>query len=153
MRRVDIGVGAFFVLLGLLGITQSLQLDLYQRGGIPGPGMFPLVLSISLVVLGGLVVISRLRATPDAYPPFEKPSRTELRRVVTVMAASVVSAVLLPIVGYFLSSLALVAFLILAVERLRTWRALVTVVALPAVFFLVFVVLLRVRLPGGFWDT
>ena len=153
MRRVDIGVGTFFVLLGLLGVSQSLQLDLYQRGGIPGPGMFPLVLSISLVVLGGLVVMSRLRATPDAYPPFEKPSRDELRRVVTVMAASVVSAVLLPIVGYFLSSLALVAFLIFAVERLRTWRAVVTVVVLPAVFFLVFVVLLRVRLPGGFWDS
>ena len=153
MRRVDIGIGAFFVLLGLLGITQSLQLDLYQRGGIPGPGMFPLLLSISLVVLGGLVIITRLRAAPDDLPPFQKLSRVELRRVVTVMAASVVSAALLPILGYFLSSLALVAFLVFGVERLRSWRAVLTVVALPTIFFFVFVVLLRVRLPGGFWDT
>jgi len=43
--------------------------------------------------------------------------------------------------------------LIFGVERLRTWRAVVTVAALPTVFFLVFVVLLRVRLPGGFWDN
>lgn len=87
MRTVDIGVGAFFVLLGLLGVSQSLQLDLYQRGGIPGPGMFPLLLSISLVVLGGLVVITRIRAKPDDFPPFAKPSRNESRRVVTVMAS------------------------------------------------------------------
>lgn len=153
MRRVDIGVGTFFVLLGLLGASQSLQLDLFQRGGIPGPGMFPLVLSISLIVLGGLVVITRIRAKPDDSPPFEKLSRDELRRVVTVMAALLVSTVLLPLVGYFLSSLALVAFLLFGVERLRTWRVLVTAVALPTIFFLLFVVLLRVRLPGGFWDN
>ena len=153
MRRVDIGIGIFFVLLGLLGISQSLQLDLYQRGGIPGPGMFPLLLSIALIVLGVLVVITRVRANPDEFPPFVKPSRNESRRVVTVMAASIVSAALLPILGYFLSSLALVAFLVFVVERLRSWRAVATVVALPTVFFVVFVVLLRIRLPGGFWDT
>jgi hypothetical protein len=153
VRRVDIGIGIFFVMVGLLGISQSLQLDLYQRGGIPGPGMFPLLLSISLVVLGGLVVLTRVRAKPDDYPPFEKPSGNESRRVVTVMVASIVSAALLPLLGYFLSSLALVAFLVFVVERLRSWRAVATVVALPTVFFLVFVILLRVRLPGGFWDT
>jgi hypothetical protein len=153
VRRVDIGIGAFFVLLGLLGVSQSLQLDLFQRGGIPGPGMFPVVLSTSLVVLGGLVAITRLRAKPDDIPPFENLSRDEIRRVVTVMAALVVSTVLLPLVGYFVSSLALVAFLLFGVERLRDWRAVVTVAALPAIFFLLFVVLLRVRLPGGFWDN
>ena len=153
MRRVDIGIGIFFVLLGLLGISQSLQLDLYQRGGIPGPGMFPLVLSVALVVLGGLVVITRIRAAPEGFPPFEKLSRVEFRRVLTVMAGLLVSSVLLPLVGYFLSSLALVVFLIFGVERLRGWRAVVTVAALPTIFFLVFVALLRVRLPGGFWDN
>jgi hypothetical protein len=153
LRRIDIGIGIFFVLLGLLSTTQSLQLELWQRGGIPGPGMFPLVLSILLIGLGGLMVVTRLRATPDAYPPFEKLSRDGFRRVVTVMIASVVSLVLLPILGYFVSSLVLVAFLIIFVERLRSWRAAVTVVALPVAFFLVFVVLLRIRLPGGFWDT
>lgn len=150
MRRLDIGIGAFFVLLGLAGVTQSLQLDLYQRGGIPGPGMFPLALSIALVALGVLLIITRIRGRPDDFAPLEKPSRDELRRVVTVMAGLLVSAVLLPIVGYFLSSFALVTFLLFGVERLRSWRAVVTAVALPAVFYLVFVVLLHVRLPAGF---
>jgi hypothetical protein len=153
VRRLDIGIGAFFVLLGVVATTQSLQLDLYQRGGIPGPGMFPLVLSVALVVLGVLVIITRIRGKLDDFPPFEKPSGDELRRVLTVMAGLLVSVVLLPVVGYFLSSLALVTFLLFVVERLRSWRAVVTAVALPTVFYLVFVVLLHVRLPAGFLET
>lgn len=153
MRRLDIGIGAFFVLLGLAAVTQSLQLDLYQRGGIPGPGMFPLLLSVALVVLGVLLIITRIRGKPEDFAPLEKPSRDELRRVVTVMVGLLVSVVLLPIVGYFPSSLALVAFLLFGVERLRSWRAVATVVALPTVFYVVFVVLLHVRLPGGFLES
>ena len=153
MRRIDIGVGVFFFLLGAFGLTQSLQLELIQRGGIPGPGMFPVVLSIALIVLGGLVVITRVRGTPEDFPAFESLSSDELRRVGIVMVGLTVSVVLLPIAGYFLSTLALVAFLLFGVERLRSWGALLTVLAMPAIFYLLFVVLLRVRLPGGFWDS
>ena len=153
MRRVDIGVGVFFVLLGAFALTQSLQLELWQRGGIPGPGMFPAVLSSGLIVLGALVVISRVRGNPADFPAFEILSRDELRRVGVVAVGLTVSVVLLPFAGYFLSTLALVAFLIYGVERLRSWGALLTVVAMPTAFFLLFVVLLHVRLPGGFWDN
>jgi hypothetical protein len=153
MRTIDIGVGAFFVLLGAFGLTQSLQLELYQRGGIPGPGMFPLILSIALILLGGLVVISRLRGKPEDYPEFENLSRDELRRVVTVVIGLTVSIGLLPLGGYFLSTLALVAFLLFGVERLRSWPVIVTVAAMPTIFYLLFVVVLRVRLPGGFLDN
>lgn len=153
MRRVDIGTGAFVVAFGAFGVSQSLDLPLFQRGGIPGPGMFPLILSIALVVLGGLVILSRLRAKPAEYPPFEAPSRDELTRVMAVMGGLAVSIALLPVVGYLASTMLLVAFLVLWVERLRSWRAVLTVIALPGVFFLLFVVLLKVRLPVGFWDN
>lgn len=153
MRRVDIGVGVFFLLLGAYALTQSLQLDLAQRGGIPGPGMFPAVLSLALIVLGALVVITRVRGNPEDFPEFQTLSRDELRRVGIVIVGVTVSVVLLPIAGYFLSTLALVAFLLYGVERLRSWGALLTVVAMPVIFFLLFVVVLRVRLPGGFWDN
>jgi putative tricarboxylic transport membrane protein len=153
VRRVDIGIGAFFILFGAFGVIQSLQLPLFQRGGIPGPGMFPLVLSIALVVLGGLLVATRVLQPNAEYPEFEPPRRYEVSRVVAAMVAMGVSIALLPVVGYFLSSVALVAFLLLGIERLRSWRVLLTTVALPAFFYIVFVVLLRVRLPAGFFDS
>lgn len=153
MRRVDIGIGAFVGALGAFGVSQSLDLPLIQRGGIPGPGMFPLILSIALVMLGGLVIFSRLRAQTAEYPRFEGPSRDELRRVLAVMGGLAVSIALLPVIGYLASTMLLVAFLVLWVERLRSLPALLTVVALPGIFFLLFAVLLSVRLPGGFWDN
>ena len=153
MRRVDIGIGAFFILFGAFGISQSLQLPLFQRGGIPGAGMFPLALSITLVVLGALLIGTRIWRRQAEYPDYDAPTRTELGRVVAAMVALGVSIALLPVIGYFLSSVALVAFLLLGIERLRSWRVLVTTVALPAIFYVVFVVLLRVRLPAGFLDS
>jgi hypothetical protein len=152
VRRVDLGIGAFFVLFGAFGIAQSMALPMFQRGGIPGPGMFPLVLSIALVVLGALLVGTRLWRRHDDDTAFEAPTRTELARVVAAMAALGVSIALLPLVGYFVSSVALVAFLLFGIERLRTWRVALTTVALPAMFYVVFVVLLRVRLPSGFFE-
>jgi hypothetical protein len=123
---------------------------LFQRGGIPGPGMFPLVLSIALIVFGVLLVATRLRGGAEGYEPFAGPTRTEAGRVGAAMLALGASIVLLPLVGYFVSSVLLVGALLFGIERLRSWQAAVTTLALPAVFFLIFVVLLRVRLPAGF---
>lgn len=153
MRRIDAAIGAFFILFGAFGISQSLQLPLFQRGGIPGPGMFPLVLSVTLVVLGGLLVATRLRARPEEYPAFDAPSGTELSRVVAAMVAMTFSVILLPIAGYFLSSVLLVAILLFGIERLWNWKSLVTTLALPTIFFVIFVVLLRVRLPAGIFGS
>jgi hypothetical protein len=153
LRRIDAGIGAFFILFGAFGIFQSLQLPLFQRGGIPGPGMFPLALSITLAAIGVLLIVSRLRAGDGDYPAFDAPSRTELTRVVAAIAAMTVSVLLLPVLGYFLSSLLLVGFLLFGIERLRNWRSLVTTLALPAVFFVIFVILLRVRLPAGIFGS
>jgi len=152
LRKVDTATAFFFILFGLFGITQSLGLDLFSRGARLGPGMYPLLLSIAMTGLGALLVASRLRGEPQQFGEFHSPTGGELTRVVAVMAAVAFSIALLPFAGYFLSTLALVAALLFGVERLRTWRALATTLALPAIFFFIFVVLLRVRLPGGFID-
>lgn len=152
LRRVDIAIGLFIILFGAFGVSQSVQLDMVDRNGRPGPGLYPLMLSVILVGLGVLLVIHRLRGEPAAFGRFSAPTGFELGRVAQVVLALGVSIVLLPIAGYFLSTVALVAALLFGVERLTHWRAVVTTLALPAIFFVVFVVLLRVRLPGGFID-
>ena len=152
MRKIDFATAGAFIALGVFGITQSLGLDLVSRGARAGPGLYPLILSVALVVLGILLIISRLRGAPDQFGEFDPPSRPELARVVAVMVVVAVSIALLPWAGYFLSSLAMVGALLFGVEGLRTWRAVLTTLALPAVFFIVFVVLLSVRLPSGFVD-
>ena len=148
MRTVDIGLGLALVPFALFAIWQSLALPLQQRGGVPGPGMFPLLLSIALLILSVILVGSRLRGAADAFGTVSWPARGELARVVAVGAALAVSILFLRQLGYFVSTVLLMAFLVLAVEHVSLRKAIVLIIGLPAIFYAVFGVLLGVRLPG-----
>jgi hypothetical protein len=147
LRNVDIGLGLGLIPLAIFAIVQSLALPLQQRGGVPGPGMAPLLLSIGLLGLSVLLVISRLRGTAESFGTVKWPSRTEATRVAAVAVGVAVSIALLKPLGYIVSTVLLVAFLVLAIERVPLVKAVVMIVVLPALFYVVFGVLLRVRLP------
>jgi hypothetical protein len=158
LRKVDIGLGLGLIPFALLAIALSLALPLRQRGGAPGPGMAPLLLSIALLALGLILVGSRLRSAPDSFDPVAWPSRPELLRVVAVVLALAVSIAVLKTLGYVVSTVLLMSFLVIAIERVpfregrlspvNLGKSLVLIVGLPALFYVVFGVLLRVRLPG-----
>jgi hypothetical protein len=157
LRKVDIGLGLGLIPFALLAIVQSLALPLQQRGGAPGPGMAPLLLSIALLGLAVVLVGSRLRGTPEAFGGIEWPSRPEIVRVTGVAAALAVSIAVLTTLGYVVSSVLLMCFLVIAIERVpfrdgrvsvaNLGKAVLLIVVLPALFYVVFGVLLRVRLP------
>jgi len=158
LRNVDIGLGLVLVVFAVVAITQSLALPLQQRGGAPGPGMAPLLLSITLLALGLILVVSRLRGVPESFGEVAWPSRPELIRVAAVVLALAVSIVLLRPLGYVVSTVLLMVFLVVAIERVpfhggrvtaaNLGKSLFLIAGLPALFYVVFGVLLRVRLPG-----
>ena len=150
MRPIDIGVGLFFIAFAGLVLTQSLQLELYTRG-IPGPGFFPTLLAVAIAGLGALLVVSRLRGPEAEFGAFTMPSRPELGRALTVWFAIVVASAVINLVGFVATSTLLIAVLLLGVERLRTLKAVLTVVLIPVFLYAVFGLLLRVRLPTGPW--
>ena len=55
------------------------------------------------------------------------------------------------LVGFALSTFLLVLFLFRAVQTERWWRSLVKALLITVGNYLVFVVWLGIRLPGGFW--
>lgn len=59
LYNADALSGLMFVSLGVLGMTLSLQEEL-GKGPRMGPGFVPLILSVGLSVLGGLVLIRGL---------------------------------------------------------------------------------------------
>jgi hypothetical protein len=148
LRKVDIIVGLGLIPFAIFAITQSLALPLSQRGGIPGPGMAPLILGVVLLALGAILAGSRVVGAADSFGEVDWPNRTELTRVVAVVIALAVSIALLKPLGYIVSSVLLVAFLVLAIERLPLVKALILIVGLPVLFYVIFGVLLRVRLPA-----
>jgi hypothetical protein len=158
LRKVDIGLGLGLVAFAVFAIAQSVALPLQQRGGTPGPGMAPLLLAIALLALALALIGSRLRGAPDAFGPVIWPSRSEVVRVSAVCLALAGSIVLLKPLGYVVSTVLLMAFLVIVIERVpfrggrvsvtNLGKAAILVFGLPALFYVVFGVLLRVRLPG-----
>lgn len=150
MRPIDMGIGLFFVAFAGLVLTQSLGFEFYSRG-IPGPGFFPTLLALAIGIVGILLVTSRLRGPDVDFGAFARPSRSELGRALTVWFAIVIASVVIDLVGFVVTSAILIAVLLLGVERLRTWKAILTVILIPVVLYAVFALLLQVRLPTGPW--
>lgn len=153
MRKVDIGIGVFFTLFGMGAMAQALRLAFFQRNGIPGPGFFPTILAILLVILGCSLIFSRVRGTPEQFGSLTVPDGTELRRVLGVWGAIGISVLMLEVIGFVGAMFLLIAVMLLAIERLYTWKAGLTILVVPLMFYILFAVLLDVRLPTGIWGT
>jgi putative tricarboxylic transport membrane protein len=148
MRLVDIVAGAVLIALSIVVIPESLALQFYSEG-VPGPGFFPTLLAITLVVSGALLIASRLTKPANAFPEFERPSRSQAQRSLGVWMALLAAAVLVNVLGFLASMVVLVAVLLLGVERRRGLSTIVTIVVTPLLAYLLFGALLQVPLPSG----
>lgn len=144
-------IGGIAVVFAGFVLVQALALDFIQRSNIPGPGFFPTFLACAIGLLGVLLFVSRLRGTADQFGEAAAPSRGELSRSMIVWLAILIAVLLLELVGFLLTSAALIAALLFGVERLRSLGALLTVILIPLACYFLFVVLLQVRLPAGPW--
>jgi putative tricarboxylic transport membrane protein len=122
---------------------ESLRLSLRDALG-PGPGFFPFWLS----VVGGLLAVVLLMQVARGRVEFE--SRTlnfELRPVALVLGGLVVATALLEVLGFRMSMLLLLVYLLVALG-VRNWIA-IALFALAGSFgvFHVFTGLLKVQLP------
>lgn len=147
LRRIDIGIGGLVAGFGLFLLRQALGLGFLDRGS-PGPGFWPALLSGALVVLGLVLVVSRLAGGP-AGGDFDPPSRSGLRRVLGVWILVLASTLLMEPVGFTVAMVLLSVVIVLVVERKRSVFALVAAVALPVGVYWLFSGPLQVSLPTG----
>lgn len=151
-QRIDVGLGAILVALGIFVLLQSLQLDFYLEG-IPGPGFFPTLVAGTLAITGGLLCLSGLFGHKDTSKDFDPPTRSQAKRSLGIWIALVGSVLLVPIAGFVIAMLALVGILIFGLEGKRDLRGLVAVIAIPGLVYLLFVMLLQVQLPTGMFGN
>jgi hypothetical protein len=139
----DRAAGATLVLLGLVGMRESLAFPLGSLHR-PGPAYMPVVLALLLIGFGVAVFAMGGRARGLGEVDWH-----EWRHAVAIFAACAFAAWGLERLGYRLTMTLVLAFLLLRVER----RGLVFGVALSLAMawgsFYVFDTLLKVRLPRG----
>ena len=118
MQRVETAVSALWVLLGLGIAAHAVQLGPWEPTG-PGSGFVPL-LAGALIGAGGLALLFRARGATGGGPFWE--SRAPALRVGAVLAGLAAIAVLLERLGFVLTAVPTMIFLLTAIERQRwTW--------------------------------
>lgn len=153
-READVVVGAIVAVFGGFVLFLSLQLRFYSAN-VPGPGFFPTLLAIALIVLGASLALTRLLKASSGVEKdggvekFELPSRRQAVRSLGLWIALLVAALLMANLGFLLTTLLLVAVIVFLFERRRGISAVLTTVLIPLLAWLLFAQLLQVRLPMG----
>jgi putative tricarboxylic transport membrane protein len=145
-RAGDLVAGLLFVAIGLFVLYTGRDL-VFQGEFAAGPGFFPRILAIILVVVGGALAIKQFVRPAQGQVPI--PSGPGAMKIAATFAALLVAVLLIEELGFILTASLLIAVLLFGVERKFTITAVVVSIALPVAFWTLFVVLLGARLPAG----
>lgn len=138
---------------GLMLVAFSLYViwagRVYPTGTIhvPGPGFMPLALAIFLGLMGLLIAVGGARSRPLAAMRW-----IEAKRAVVILAASALAIFALPYLGYRLTIIALLIFLMGVVERKPPVIVAILAIGFPLLSYYVVADLLLVPLPRSPWD-
>ncbi|MCV7280417.1 tripartite tricarboxylate transporter TctB family protein [Mycolicibacterium flavescens] len=140
--------GALMVIAAVLVIVDAARLP--ETNAAVGPAVVPLPVGALLGVIGAaLLVQSRMKwAQAETGRPYQ--ARAGLR-LLAMVAALVLFAVLLPVLGYVVSSAALFVAAAMLLGAPAFWQTVAYGWALAAIVFLVFDRLIGLTLPAGPW--
>jgi hypothetical protein len=144
------GLGAAAAAFGVIALVDASGLAVFGKKGVPGPGFFPIALSIALVALGLLLVtVSVLRGLRNGlgHAGQMQGVGAELLRAAGVWLGFLIGCALMPLIGFVPAAVLLVAYLVFGLERIRGIKAVVVVIAVPIVAYALFVFVLGVELP------
>lgn len=137
--------GAFLVLAGLFVVWERRVLPL-GTSHHPGPGYFPLLLAVLLIIFGVILVVRGKGA-----PRIRSLTWSEAPHAVAILGCCLFISLFMEEIGYRLTLLIVMGFLFGVVERIKLWLTLVLTFGFSLGTFWLFDSLLRVPLPRGGW--
>jgi putative tricarboxylic transport membrane protein len=135
--------GSALALFSLLVIWESRHLP-FGTFRQPGPAYIPVIIAALLLFLGLALILSSSRA-----PSLSSIRWSEWRHVLAILAASTFSVFAMERLGYRLTVLLVLGFLVKVVERRGWLLSLVFAFILSFGSFFLFYTVLRVPLPEG----
>jgi hypothetical protein len=136
----DFWSGVIFVAIGVFAIVYGSKYTLGSAARM-GPGYFPRILGILLILLGAIVALRALRVDGPPLP------RWKWRPTVIVLGSVVVFGLIVQSVGIALSTVMLIFAASTASPEFRPREALIAGVLLAALAVGVFVIGLKLQLP------
>ncbi|MCB1122777.1 MAG: tripartite tricarboxylate transporter TctB family protein [Verrucomicrobiae bacterium] len=144
--RGDLWLGIAFLGTGILVLALSGTIHSIGLGNNfdPGPKAFPIGLSVLLLIGGFIELLKSRKTVTDKISPKTPVNPT----VLSLLGGLVAYVVLLPLLGFALSTLVITLPLMIVLGNSWIRSAIVSAV-LIIVVYLLFVVLFKVPLPGG----
>lgn len=146
MKRSDVVLGGVAAMLGAAVFLNSLSFP-PMSGGWPGPGFFPEILGVLLVVFGGVVLAQGFRphdGRAETYQP------AAILKAGLVLVSIAFYAAVVQKLGFLLTATLVVTGLMLLLG-VRVLLALPAGVAVAVFCLALFEKVLRVPLPPGMW--
>ena len=143
--RSDAVAGVALVLIALFVGWEN---RVYPIGRLaePGPGYMPLLIACMLGAFGLLIALRS-----GASPLFNTLDWSEGRRGIVMLVACGVAVFALERIGYRLTMIALLIFMLGVVERKRAVPTLLVACGFSFLSYYLFATLLKVQLPRGPW--
>ena len=136
----DFVAGLLFVAVGVAAIVIAANYPLGTAARM-GPGYFPRILGILLIVLGGALALRALKLKGEALPPWHwKP-------VAIVLGSVVIFGAIVDKVGLALSTVILIVLASAASSEFLPLESVISGVALAVLSISVFVIGLKLQLP------
>lgn len=143
MLTRDRAAGVVILLFSLVVMWETRVLPLGDFHN-PGPGYMPMLLAILLGAMGVLVALGG-----GASPPLHSLEWGEKKHALAILAGCAFTALALERIGYRLTVILLLGFILWAVERKRPAVVVATALGLSLGTFYLFSTLLKVPLPVG----
>jgi len=150
MRKRDVISSLIWMSLGGLFMAGAWQQGLMRRG-VPGPGFLPFFSGLALVLVSLAVLLPALLRAGEATQAGLFPGRDGLRRVVGGLAALFAFGIALDHLGYLISTFLFMLVLAQLVERSHWGKAAILASLTAGLSYVLFVVLLEVQLPTGYF--
>jgi hypothetical protein len=138
----DFFAGMLFIAFGIAAIVIGSNYTLGSAARM-GPGYFPRLLGILLVVLGALLSLRALRLQGSRIPEWK------LRPTLTVLASVVIFGLIVTYAGLVLSTILLIVMASAASHEFRPREAVISAVFLAALCVGIFVIGLKMQI--GIW--
>ena len=143
--RSDWVAGVGLILIALVVAWENREFPLGTLAE-PGPGYVPLLFTIALGSFGLLIVLRG-----GTSPLFKSIDWSESRRGIVLLVACGIAVFALERIGYRLTMIALLLFLLGAVEKKRPLPTLLVALGFAFASHYLFDTLLKVQLPKGPW--
>ena len=151
MRKADIVVALFLMLIGLLVIWDSVNIGFGWGMSGPEAGFFPFYMALGIVICTFFIVLRAIRIHRKEGPGKTLVRAGGLLPILWVLLPAVGMVLLTELTGLHLATVVYLAFYMWVVGKIHSVKVVLISIIVPLAVYIVFDRVFLIPLPEGIW--